>query len=85
MVQRRVQKITIKTSWSSSTVSTTASRISVFRLAQIVHDSGTDSVPVLVTWPSRGSLTAYGYDRESTNYSRNASKRSSSASAKDPR
>lgn len=45
---------------------------SVFRFAQIVHDSGTDSVPILVTWPSRGSLLAYGYDRESTNYSRNA-------------
>lgn len=44
----------------------------VFRFAQIVHDSGTDSVPVLATWPSRGSLLAYGYDRESTNYTRNA-------------
>ncbi|WP_353646094.1 alpha/beta hydrolase [Mesorhizobium sp. WSM2239] len=45
---------------------------SVYRFAQIVHDSGTRSVPVLVTWPSRGSLLAYGYDRESTNYTRNA-------------
>jgi esterase/lipase superfamily enzyme len=45
---------------------------SVYRFAQIVHDSGTHSVPVLVTWPSRGSLLAYGYDRESTNYTRNA-------------
>ena len=44
----------------------------VFRFAQIVHDSNTHSVPVLVTWPSRGSVLAYGYDRESTNYSRNA-------------
>lgn len=44
----------------------------VFRFAQIVHDSGTRSVPVLATWPSRGSLLAYGYDRESTNYTRNA-------------
>jgi esterase/lipase superfamily enzyme len=42
----------------------------VFRLAQIVHDSGAKSVPVLVTWPSRGSILAYGYDRESTNYTR---------------
>ncbi len=25
-----------------------------------------------MTWPSRGSLLAYGYDRESTNYTRNA-------------
>jgi len=45
---------------------------SVYRFAQIVEDSGVHSAPVLVTWPSRGSLLAYGYDRESTNYSRNA-------------
>jgi esterase/lipase superfamily enzyme len=44
----------------------------VFRFAQIVHDSKTRSVPVLATWPSRGSLLAYGYDRESTNFTRNA-------------
>lgn len=44
----------------------------VYRFAQIVHDSGVHSAPVLVTWPSRGSLLAYGYDRESTNYTRNA-------------
>ncbi|KQV81963.1 alpha/beta hydrolase [Rhizobium sp. Root1220] len=44
----------------------------VYRFAQIVEDSGVHSAPVLVTWPSRGSLLAYGYDRESTNYSRNA-------------
>jgi esterase/lipase superfamily enzyme len=45
---------------------------SVYRFAQIVHDSGAHSVPILVTWPSRGSVLAYGYDRESTNYTRNA-------------
>ena len=44
----------------------------VYRFAQIVHDSRADVVPVLFTWPSRGSLLAYGYDRESTNYSRDA-------------
>lgn len=44
----------------------------VYRFAQIVHDSDVKSAPVLVTWPSRGSLLAYGYDRESTNYTRNA-------------
>ncbi len=44
----------------------------VYRFAQIVQDSEVHSAPVLVTWPSRGSLLAYGYDRESTNYSRNA-------------
>lgn len=45
---------------------------SVYRFAQIVEDSGVRSAPVLVTWPSRGSVFAYGYDRESTNYTRNA-------------
>jgi len=44
----------------------------VFRFAQIVHDAGTPVVPVLFTWPSRGSVLAYGYDRESNTYSRNA-------------
>ena len=43
----------------------------VFRFAQIVHDSGAEVAPVLFTWPSRGSVLAYGYDRESTNFSRN--------------
>jgi len=27
---------------------------------------------VLFTWPSHGAVLAYGYDRESTNFSRNA-------------
>lgn len=44
----------------------------VYRFAQIVHDSGTDALPVLFTWPSRGSLLAYGYDHESASYSRDA-------------
>jgi esterase/lipase superfamily enzyme len=44
----------------------------VYRFAQITKDTDTHSVPILVTWPSRGSALAYGYDRESTNYTRNA-------------
>jgi esterase/lipase superfamily enzyme len=44
----------------------------VYRLAQITHDSGTGAAPLLFTWPSRGSVFAYGYDKESTNYSRSA-------------
>jgi esterase/lipase superfamily enzyme len=44
----------------------------VFRFAQIVHDANAPVVPILFTWPSRGSVLAYGYDRESTAYSRNA-------------
>ncbi|MGN7294726.1 alpha/beta hydrolase [Rhizobium sp. SAFR-030] len=44
----------------------------VYRFAQIVHDSRADVAPVLFTWPSRGSIFAYNYDKESTNYSRDA-------------
>ncbi|MFI0844205.1 alpha/beta hydrolase [Mesorhizobium sp. IMUNJ 23232] len=58
---------------------------SVYRFAQIVNDSGAHSVPVLVTWPSRGSLLAYGYDRESTNYTRNALENLFQYLAKDPK
>ena len=43
-----------------------------FRFAQIAHDSGSQAVPVLFTWPSRGKTSAYAYDRESANYSRDA-------------
>jgi len=44
----------------------------VFRLAQITHDSDISAVPLLFTWPSRGELLAYTFDRESANYSRDA-------------
>ncbi|WP_132033313.1 alpha/beta hydrolase [Aquabacter spiritensis] len=56
----------------------------VFRFAQIVHDAGADVVPVLFTWPSRGSLLAYGYDRESASYSRDALEKLLTILAKDP-
>jgi len=56
----------------------------VFRFAQIMHDSNIKSVPVLATWPSRGSLLAYGYDRESTNYTRNAVENLLQYLARDP-
>jgi esterase/lipase superfamily enzyme len=56
----------------------------VYRFAQIVHDSGADTVPVLFTWPSRGSLFAYGYDRESANYSRHALENLFQGLARDP-
>ncbi|MCM2291512.1 alpha/beta hydrolase [Allorhizobium sp. BGMRC 0089] len=45
---------------------------SVYRFAQIVHDSKADVVPVIFTWPSRGSIFDYNYDKDSTNYSRDA-------------
>src|SRR5918993_504342 len=56
----------------------------VFRFAQIVHDSDAPVVPILFTWPSRGSVLAYGYDRESTAYSRNALESLLKAISRDP-
>src|SRR5829696_2407195 len=56
----------------------------VFRFAQIVHDSDAPVVPILFTWPSRGSVLAYGYDRESTTYSRNALESLLKAISRDP-
>lgn len=44
----------------------------VYRFAQIVHDSRTDAAAVVFTWPSRASIFDYSYDKESTNYSRDA-------------
>ncbi|MBD8687227.1 MULTISPECIES: alpha/beta hydrolase [unclassified Rhizobium] len=57
---------------------------SVFRLAQIVHDSGMVATPILFTWPSRAQLTGYEYDKESTNYSRTALEQSLRVLAADP-
>jgi esterase/lipase superfamily enzyme len=56
----------------------------VFRFAQIVHDADARVVPVLFTWPSRGSVLAYGYDRESNAYSRNALESTLRMLANDP-
>lgn len=44
----------------------------VYRFAQVVHDAQAPALPLLFTWPSRGRLLAYTYDRESANYSRDA-------------
>lgn len=57
----------------------------VMRFAQIVHDSRAPSLPVLFTWPSRGQLTAYTYDRESANYSRDGLETALAEIAKNPR
>lgn len=56
----------------------------VFRLAQISHDTKAPALPLLFTWPSRGQLTAYAYDRESANYSRDALEAVLQALQKDP-
>ena len=44
----------------------------VYRFAQIVHDSNAPVLPFLFTWPSRGDLLNYVYDRDSAMYSRDA-------------
>jgi esterase/lipase superfamily enzyme len=56
----------------------------VYRFAQIVHDSGADVAPILFTWPSRASIFDYNYDKESTNYSRDALEEMLDAIADDP-
>ncbi|WP_294539182.1 alpha/beta hydrolase [uncultured Rhodoblastus sp.] len=46
----------------------------VYSFAQILHDSRAydDVAPVLFTWPSKGKIVAYGYDRDSSTFSRDA-------------
>ena len=56
----------------------------VYRFAQITHDSGARVVPALFTWPSRGRLFDYMYDRESATYSRDALEAVLQALVKDP-
>lgn len=56
----------------------------VMRYAQIVHDSRAPVVPLVFTWPSRGQVVAYTYDRESSNYSRDALYQLLAALCKDP-
>ena len=46
-----------------------------FRLAQIAYDGQFGGVPVLFTWASRGSILAYGSDRETAAASRDALER----------
>ena len=44
----------------------------VFSLAQITEDLPVIAAPVLFSWPSRGNLLGYLYDRESATYARDA-------------
>lgn len=44
----------------------------VFRFAQIAADMDFKGVPVLFSWPSRGIIRDYAYDRDSAAYSRDA-------------
>lgn len=43
---------------------------SVYRFAQVVHDSHFEGTAVLFAWPSRGSAPLYLADREASTYSR---------------
>jgi esterase/lipase superfamily enzyme len=56
----------------------------VYRFAQITHDSGAPVLPVLFTWPSRGKLFDYVYDRDSATYSRDGLEAVLQALVKDP-
>ncbi len=40
------------------------------RFAQIAHDTNSGAAPILFSWPSRGGLLNYSYDKESANFSR---------------
>ena len=46
----------------------------IYRFAQIIHDANAPAVPILFSWPSRGTvgLRAYQDDRESATNSRDA-------------
>jgi esterase/lipase superfamily enzyme len=55
-----------------------------FRLAQIVHDAGASVTPVLFSWPSWGTLSAYPYDRESAAMSRDGLESVLAMLAKEP-
>jgi esterase/lipase superfamily enzyme len=56
----------------------------VYRLAQLAHDSRMPAVPVLFTWPSRGQVLQYPYDRASTDFSRDALEQTLAGLAADP-
>jgi esterase/lipase superfamily enzyme len=55
-----------------------------FRFAQIINDSGSPVIPVLFSWPSWGSLSAYTYDRTSAEVSRNGLENLLTTLSKDP-
>jgi esterase/lipase superfamily enzyme len=57
----------------------------VYRFAQVVHDSRTDFTPVMFSWPSRGSILGYYYDRESMDGSRDDLERLLRRLAEDPK
>lgn len=57
---------------------------SVYRFAQLVADSRADAAPLLFTWPSRGKMLDYEYDRDSAIYSRDALEQALTRAAEAP-
>lgn len=55
-----------------------------FRFAQIVHDSRAGVTPVLYSWPSWGTLSAYPYDRTSASIARDGLEALLATLARDP-
>ncbi|MDQ6735748.1 MAG: alpha/beta fold hydrolase [Nitrospirota bacterium] len=45
---------------------------SVYRMAQLIADGGIDVSPILFAWPSEGSISGYGADKEAVTYSRDS-------------
>jgi esterase/lipase superfamily enzyme len=45
---------------------------SLFRMAQLVADGGSDVSPILFAWPSEGTVTGYVADKEAVTYSRDS-------------
>jgi esterase/lipase superfamily enzyme len=45
---------------------------SLYRMAQLVADGGSDVSPILFAWPSEGTVTGYGADKEAVTYSRDS-------------
>lgn len=56
----------------------------VVRFAQIVDDTRFEGLPILFSWPSRGGVTDYGYDKDSANFSRDAMADLLAALAREP-
>lgn len=62
----------------------TAFDAAAVRMAQIVADTRFTGTPVLFSWPSRGGLTDYAYDRASADFSRDALERLLKQLARNP-
>jgi len=62
----------------------TAFDAAAVRFAQIVDDTHFDGVAVLFSWPSRGGVTDYAYDRASADFSRDALEALLKQLARDP-